>query len=248
MKHLLRLVFAFAFAGSAFAGDTVITKQKHSDAGMGQPAKDTTEVTWIGQGHMRIEDATAITIVRADLKKMYMLDPAAKTCTTVDLPFDMKKYMPPEMAAHMDQMFASSKATLTPTTETKKVKDWNATKYTLAVTLPMGGSVTQEMWVTKDVGGDRSGWQEMFSAQNALGPFAASMAAELKKLDGLPLLTETTTVMMGATMKSSESVTSIEEKDAPAGHYDVPSGYTEKPFDPMAGMGMGGPGGRPRKN
>ena len=243
MKIALSLASLAVLSSPAWCGDTVITKAKHSDAAMGQPAKDTTEVQWIGKDHMRVEEGTSVTIVRADLKKMYMLDTAAKTVTTVDLPFDMKKYMPAEMAPMMEHMAAQTRVTVTPSTETQMVKDWNATKYTMSMTMPMGGSMTQVMWVTKDIGTDRAGWQDMLAAQVASNPFASGMAAEMKKIDGIAVQVERTMVMMGSESKSTENVLTVETKDAPAGHYDVPAGYTEKPFDPMSGM-MGGPPGR----
>ena len=242
MKPILSLAFLAALSSPAWCGDTVITKAKHSDAAMGQPAKDTTEVLWIGPGHMRVEEGTSVTIVRADLSKMYMLDTAARTVSTIDLPFDMKKYMPPEMAGHMEQMASMSKVTVTPSSETQMIKDWNATKYTMTMSMPMGGSMTQVMWVTKDIGTDRAGWREMFAAQMASSPFASGMAEEMKKIDGIAVQVERTMSMMGSDSKSTENVLTVEDKEAPAGHYDVPEGYTEKPFDPMSGMG--GPRGR----
>lgn len=255
MRTLLRLATLAALSSPVWGGDTVITTQKHADAvntpAGAQPAKDTIQVMWIGKDHLRMEEDTSVTIVRADLKKMYMLDTAARTVTTVDLPFDMKKYMPPEMAGHIDQMMASmAKPTLTPSTETQKVKDWNATKYTLTQGLPMGGSLTQVMWITKDLAADRSGWMDMCATmQGASNPFASGVAAEMRKIDGYPVLVERTMVMMGNEQKSKEEVTSIETKDAPAGHYEVPADYTEKPFDAMAGMGGPGhgPGRGPRR-
>jgi len=236
MKTLLSLAFATALSSPAWCGDTVITKAKHSDAAMGQPAKDTTEVLWIGPGHMRVEEGTSVTIVRGDLSKMYMLDTAAKTVSTIDLPFDMKKYMPAEMAPQMEQMAAMTKVTVTPSTETQMIKDWNATKYTMTMTMPMGGSMTQVMWVTKDIGTDRAGWSEMFAAQLASSPFASSMAEEMRKVDGISVQVERTLSMMGNESKATENVLTVEDKEAPAGHYEVPEGYTEKPFDPMSGM------------
>lgn len=248
MKTLVRVAFLAGLSAPAWCGgDLVITKEKHTDAasvmGQNQPAQDTKEVTWIGKDHMRVEEGDKVTIVRADLKKMYMLDTKAKTCSTVDLPFDLKKYMPAEMAPMMEQMAAQSKITVTPTTETKMVGSWNATKYTMVMNLPMG-SLTQDMWVTTEIGADRSGWQEMLAAQMSAMPFGSSMAAEMQKIDGLPVLSERTQKVMGSEMKSKETVVSVEEKEAPAGFYDVPAGYTETPFDPMAGMNMGGPGGK----
>ncbi len=252
MKSFLPLAVAAALAGPAFATDTVITAAKHSDAmsmpGQEQPAKDSTQVTWIGQGHMRVEDGESVTIVRADLKKMYILDAHAKTYSSIDLPLDMKKYMPAEMAPMMEQMMGQMKATVTPTTETKKIKDWNATRYTMTMSMPMGGSMTQEIWATKDVALDPAALEMRMAVVSATPMVGASMALEMKKVEGLPVLVERTTVMMGKESKAREEVTSIEQKEAPAGHYDPPADYTEKPFDPMseAGGRMGGRSRGPR--
>ena len=177
--------------------------------------------------------------MRADLKKLYLLDTTAKTCSTIDLPVDLKKYMPADAAPMMEQLASGMKVTVTPSTETRKVKDWNATKYTLTMDTPMGAS-TQELWVTTEIGGDRSGWHELLSAQQPANPFASVLAAEMKKIDGYPVLSERVQKFRGSEVKSREAVISVEEKEPPPGHYDVPADFTAKPFDPMEGM-PGGP-------
>ena len=102
MRLLTTVALSALFSAPAFCADLVITKSKHADAvkmpGHEQPATDTAEVTWFGKDRMRNEDGDHVTIVRADQKKMYLLDVKAKTVSTIDLPLDMKKYMPPEMA------------------------------------------------------------------------------------------------------------------------------------------------------
>jgi len=233
-------------AGSSNAGDLVLTKEKHSDASpaTGQAASDTLEVTWIGKDRMRVEEGTSITIVRGDLKKLYLIDSKAKTYSVLDLPIDMKKYIPAEMAPMLEHM-GTMKATVTPTTETKKIKDWEATRYTLTLTMPMGG-MTQEMWVVKSLGAEYPGWRELAGAVMSTSPFTGNMAEELQKIDGMAVLVERSMKMPGGELKSRESVTSIETKEPAAGLYDLPEGFTEKPFDPMAGM-MGGGGGRTRR-
>ena len=234
-----------ALAPSTLAGDLVVKKQKHSDAmkmpGMEEPAKDSTETLWIGKDRMRSEDGNEVTIVRADLKKLWLLDTEAKTYTAFDLPIDMKKYMPAEYAPMMEQMMGQVKTTVTPTTETKKIKDWNATKYLVTTSMPMGGASTQEMWVTKELKLDLAVWADLSGAMMSAVPFAGSAAAEMKKIDGFAVLVERTDKMMGSERKSNETVLSVEEQEPAAGLYDLPQGYTEKPFDPMAEMG--GPGG-----
>jgi hypothetical protein len=244
---MLALAFALALPCAAPPADLVVTKEKHADAvkmpGMEQPAKDTREVMWIGADRLRVEEGDQVTLVRADLKKMYLLDTKAKTYSAIDLPLDMKKYMPAEMAPMLEHMASQVKVTVTPTGETREIQGWTATRFTMTMAMPMG-STTQEMWATKDVAGDLTGWRDMYAAMMARNPFAGSMAAEMKKVEGLVVLSETTQTMMGSSSKSREAVLSVEEQEAPAGHYDLPQGYTEKAFDPMAGMPMGGPGKR----
>jgi hypothetical protein len=250
MRSLATALLLALLSAPAYSADLVITKSKHEDAmkmmGHDQPAKDTTEVTWFAKDRMRIEEGNRVTIIRADLKKMFMLDTEAKTVSTIDLPFDLKKYLPAEQAPMIEQFLSQMKATVTATTETKKVKDWNATKYTVAMTLPMGGGFTQEVWATKDIDVDRAAFLDLYTAMMSTAMGGGAMVAEYKKIEGLPVLVERTQTMMGQSAKSREEVTAVEKKDPPEGHYDVPKDYTEKPFDPMADSPMGGrgPGGR----
>lgn len=249
MRLIATLSLIALFSVPSFCADLVITKSKHSDAmklpGSEQPATDTTEVTWFGKDRMRSEEGTRVTIVRADLNKLYMLDTKAKTVSTIDLPFDMKKYVPAEMAPMVEQMMGQIKVTVTPTDETRKIKDWNATKYTMSMTLPMGGKMTQDLWATKEIEFDRPAFSQLSAAMMSTGPGGASMAAEHKKIEGFVVLTEGTQMVMGQSTKTSEAVTLVETKEAPEGWYDIPKDYTVKPFDLLAGA-MGGPG-RPSK-
>jgi hypothetical protein len=247
MKSFLPLTLAIALSVPAAASDLVVTTAKHADAMMGQPAKDSVEVSWIGKDRMRMEDGERVTIVRGDLKKMYIVDTKAKTYSTIDLPLDMKKYLPAEQAPMIEQMMSGMKVTVTPTTETKQIKDWEATRYTLAMSMPGGANITQEIWATKELPIDATSLQEMRATILSANPMGGSaLSTEMQKVDGLPVLTERTMSVMGNEAKTTEEVTSIEQKDALAGHYDVPEGFTEKPFDPMAGMGMAA-GGRGRR-
>ncbi|HTF90895.1 MAG TPA: DUF4412 domain-containing protein [Planctomycetota bacterium] len=251
MRFTAKVALVAILSAPAFCADVVITKSKHSDAmkmpGNEQPAKDTTETTWIGKDRMRIEDGDQVTIIRADQKKMYMLDMKAKTASTIDLPFDLKKYIPAEQAEMMEPFMSQIKVTITPSTETKKIKEWTATKYTMTQTMPMpmGGGITQEIWATKDVQADTAALNDLFATAMSTGMGGAAMANEYKKIQGFPVLVERTQSMMGQSFKSREEVKSIETKDAPEGSYDVPKDFTAKPFDPMAGGPMGGGPGRP---
>ena len=112
----------------------------------------------------------------------------------------------------------------------------NATTGAVAISgASAGGTTRQEIWVTKDIGADRD-WREMYTAMMSTNPLAMGAATEMKKIDGFPVLVETTRKLGPAEIKSREAVTAVEEKEPVAGFYDVPAGFTEKPFDPMAGI------------
>ncbi len=247
MNRLARIALFAVLASPAVAADLMITKTKHTDAysvmGRQSPATDVTETMWIGKQRMRHESGGQVTIVRADLKKLYLVDTAAKTYSTLDLPIDMKKYIPAEAAPMMESMFSNIKVTVTPSTETKKIRDWNATKFTVTMSMPMGSS-TQEVWATKDIAVDSANYCELAGSMMSMMPGGSAIAAEWKKVEGFPVLTMMSTPMMGSEMKSKEELTAVEHKDAPEGAFDVPKGFTEKPFDFMkANMPPGGRGG-----
>lgn len=248
MKHFVRFALVAALATPTFASDLLITTAKHSDAvkmmGQEMPAKDSTQTTWFSKDKLRMEDGDKVTIVRADLKKMFTINLSDKTYTAVDLPFDLKKYIPPEAAPMVEQMMSQMKITVTPTTETKKIKEWNATKYTMTMSGQMF-TMTSDMWVTKDIKMDSAAFTEMHGSMMSLMPGGSAMVAELKKIEGFPVLTERTqTPMMGGEMKEKEEVTAVETKDAPEGTFDVPKDFKEVPFDPMSEMGGPGRGGK----
>ncbi|MFN0008582.1 MAG: hypothetical protein ACKVXR_11825 [Planctomycetota bacterium] len=250
MRILLQLALALSASAPALSADFVITKEKHTDRakvmGQDQPAKDTKEVVWIGKDRLRVEEGDKVTIVRLDLKKMYMLDTKAKTSSSLDLPVEVSKMLPEEMRPMMEQMFSQITVSVTPTEETKKIKDWDTTKYKMTMSLPMGGSMEQEMWVAKGIGGKREGWHDLYAAVMSANPVRAGMVDEMKKIDGVPVLVERTQKMMGSEIKSRETVISVEEKEAAEGFYDLPKDYKNKPFDPMAEIQMG-PGGPPKR-
>lgn len=250
MRTLSRIALIAALASPALSADLMITQTKHTDASKGQggreqPAKDVTSTIWLGKDRMRVEDGENVFIIRADTKKMYMLDTKSKTASVMDLPFDMKKYVPPEVAPMFESMMAGMKSTLTPTTETKKIGEWTATKYTMTSVRPMGpagdATTVEEIWATKDIAVDRSAWNELYGAMMSFsgGPAAAE---EMKKLEGMPILVERTQTMMGQTTKSKDQITAVASKDAPEGAYDVPKDFTQKPFNPMEDMKGGGMG------
>src|SRR5262249_41816051 len=122
---------------------------------------------------------------------------------------------------------------------------------------PMGGGSTETVWASKDVKGvDLASFHELLNAVQSLAMRGAP-GEERKKIEGFPVLIETTRTFGDREMKSRDELVSVAQKEAPAGAFEVPADYTKKPFDPRArggpgaggrGRGRGGDGGgsRPR--
>ena len=125
--------------------------------------------------------------------------------------------------------------TVTPTDEHKQVGEWNARRYDLTMSSQMF-SMKSTMWVAKVEGYDPEAFQSMYVHLNSLQPGMADAARQLGKIEGLVVEQKGVMTMMGNEVGTSEKAISIENIDAPAGTYDPPAGYTEKPFDFMARM------------
>jgi len=66
-----------------------------------------------------------------------------------------------------------------------------------------------------------------------MNPMLKGLIEEFKKIEGYPVLTKVSMNIMGSETKSQEQVLSVEKKDAPAGTYDLPQGYTKTAYNPF---------------
>ncbi|MBK7643041.1 MAG: DUF4412 domain-containing protein [Planctomycetes bacterium] len=249
MKQLALVASFLALLCAPAFADLEIVRKVHTDAtkmnGQVVPAKDSKSTLWLAKDRLHIVSDENTAIVRLDQKKLILLDEKAKTWTAIDLPFDLKKYVPPEAAGMIDQMLGGQvlDAKVEPKDEEQKFGEWSAKRY--EITLSKGTKVFSKeiVWTTKDLKSDISGFNEMYSSMMTMNPAHKQLGPELKKLQGFPVHSEKTQSLPGGEQKTIEDLVSATEKEAPAGIYDVPAGYKEKPFDPMGDAG-GMPGGR----
>lgn len=231
----------------AISQNDVFMKQKmHTDAmemmGQVQPAKDEIQTIWIAPDKMRSENPQQSIILRLDQNKMYVLDHAQKTYVEMPLNFgatmekkigesmDEKNMDQEEQAAMMNMMKGMSqmKLTITPTQETKKVGQWNCRKYEQSLQTMMGPT-QGEIWATEELDMDPelyAKWSAAMMGQGGMfGNMMQEMAAEMKKIKGVPVLTQTTVKMMGTSVKSIQELIEFKKGSAPSGYFDIPAGY-----------------------
>ncbi len=241
IHRALLIAAAVVLVAGAASADIKIVKMDHTDGfnamGRTTPPVDQERVTWIGKDRMRTDMSDTSTIIRLDEKKLYVVDHDEKTYNIMELPIDLSQFMPPGMAEQMIPMMTFD-VTVTPTDETKMIGEWKARRFDVTMTSKMA-TIEMTMWATQDVEFDQEAYYAMYKHLNSMSPGLQKMAEEMSKLDGLVIEEEgvtTMTIMGNTTIRKSQKTTSIEDLAPPAGTYEPPADYTEKPFDFMKAM------------
>ena len=252
MHAALRTLALVSLLAAPALADFKLVRKSHTEPytafGKEVAGKDTQSTVWIAKERLRIESEGMNAIVRLDQKKLIVLNTKDKSWMSIDLPFDLKKYVPPERAGLVDQIMGARalQARVEPKDESRACGAWKAKRYDIALS-QAGRSVSAEvLWASKDIAIDPATYVEMYAAMMSLAPENRNLVVELKKIDGVPVRSEKTQYMNNAEVKTVEELVSASEEKAPEGLYDPPADYTQKAFEPMKGAMPGGqaPGGQ----
>jgi len=169
--------------------------------------------SYISGAKMRVEilgeGANAISIQRYDQGKIYQLAP------------QNKMYMEMPVTKLGSQIEDQLQVTVTKSDETKKIGNYNCTRYDLTVKgvpgMPADG-VTTQYWVTTDV--DVLDEYTKFSDTQGHSE-SAKLGDAMAKIKGFPIQIERTTPMGKVTM----TVTTVKKQDVPDSMFEVPADY-----------------------
>ena len=221
------IVVSFAFIHA----DVYIKQQMKTGAFMGQPAKDTIQETWMGKNRMATISPDMNMILNMGENKVYLIMHKTKTYVESELPLDMTKFVPEQMAGMMKQMMDGMTLAISPNGQTKQVGQWNTKGYDAKITM-MGMEMKMTFWATTAVPFDWKSYAtlyaEVYKSQFRMGE---KFIEEYKKVEGFPVLTEMS--MMGVDVKTT--VVEISEKTPGADVYSVPAGYTKTDKISMSG-------------
>lgn len=233
----LALILVLVVVGTAFlCADVYIKQHTKTGAMMGQPAKDITNETWLGDNKMAMISSDTSMIMDMGAKKVFIITHATKSYVETDLPLDITKLMPEQMAGMVKSMMDGMTVSVQPNGQTKKVANWNCKGYDFDIVM-MGMKMKMTMWATSDVPFDwkkyKNLYGELYKATMRMGE---KFMQEFEKMDGYPVATELEMEMMGQKIESSTTTLEIKKQDAGAGVYSVPAGYAKKDKLSMGGM------------
>ncbi len=239
MKKAFAILAAVVFLTAFATADIYIKSKTHTDAfsimGQSQPAKDDTIEQWFGDDKLAVLSSEMSSIV--DLKKnvMYLINHKEKTYVEAQLPLDVTKLFPPQMAQMMASMMKMT-VTVSPTGQAKTIGQWKCSGYDVSIQMMMM-PMKIAVWASTDVPLDMEKFSRLYSnvlkAQLRLDD--ASLK-EMEKIKGYWIASETTGEMMGAKMRSTTEVVEISQKTALPGVYAVPAGYKKTEFLDIKGM------------
>jgi hypothetical protein len=223
MKKLILAVVVLAISFAFLQADVYIKQKTNMGAFMGQPAKELFQEIWLGTNKMAMVSPDNSMILDVGAQKMYMVYHNNKSYIETDLPLDMTRLMPEQMAKMMKGMMAGMTISIQSNGQTKKVLNWNTEGYDAKITM-MGNEMKMTFWAAKDLPFDWKKYigmySELYKAQFKMGE---KFMEEFKKIDGYPVETQMDTMGMKITTTTIE----ITNKDAGTA-YSIPAGYTKK--------------------
>lgn len=233
MKKFFAVVFTLLAVVALARADYYIKSKFHSDPmsmmGTNQPAKDEIHEQWIGGD--KFANLTPDTSIILDLKAnmAWIVNHKNKTYVETTLPLDIAKLVPPEAQAMLGMMKAT--VSVQPTNETKTIGQWACVGYNVSINMMMM-PMKMAVWATPNVPFDLNAYKsKMFSAlMKGTMRLDDASVAEMEKVKGYYIVTDTSMEMMGAKMHSISEVVEISQKTPGADVYKFPSTYTKSPF------------------
>jgi len=114
---------------------------------------------------------------------------------------------------------------VTPTNETRKIGNWETTKYNIEITVAMVKSEL-EYWASEDIKVDITLFNSVGNIMTQI-PGYDKYIKEMKKIKGMPVLIINRTSVMGTMIETTTTLIEHYEKDAPDGIFDIPEDYTQ---------------------
>ena len=241
------------FLVNLLQADTYMKEKKHTDGikmmGQEQPATDEITEIWITSKGIRSDSPKGSMMILVDEKKIIMVDHEKKTYTEMPMNIgDITSQAAKEagkdneeaeemgqanqaMMQGMMQGMMKMEITVQPTTETKKINNWNCKKYNMTMNTFMG-PMSNEIWATEDLKIDKAMYARMttafMSAMPGMQSGSENMMKEVEKIKGVQVFSISKYQMMGQTISSSTELLEFKDGAAPANLFKIPAGYKKK--------------------
>lgn len=233
----LSLTFSSAFGGEIYMSHKISTDSFKKDKKDGETEVRTSK-QWFAGDKLRTDDGNESVLMLLDKDTIYTIDHKKKTysaiqASTLGMPVDAGaegEQVPAMVSSMMGNMF-KVEVSIEPTSETKKIGQWNCTKYNQTLKM-MGVTTTTELWATEDVAIDKKLLDKLmtsqFMAKSGMQNLASKMQKEAEKIKGCVVYSKSVTTMGNKRTETIDEVSEIKEQAAPQETWVVPAKYKMK--------------------
>jgi hypothetical protein len=149
MKKFFSVVIVLLAVASIAGADYYVKSKYHSDPmnmpGANQPAKDEIHEQWIGGDKFANITPDMTIIMDLAKSKAWLVNHKNKNYVETDLPLDIAKLLPPEMASMMSMMKPS--VSVEATGQKKTIGQWACSGYIVTITMMM--TIKMTVWATE---------------------------------------------------------------------------------------------------
>lgn len=235
MKTVIPLVLALFLVPPAGAGADICVKQHaHTDdyyyGGEVTPAEDTDIEVWFGDKRMAYVTENRSIVIDLAGGKLTWINHTDSTYAETTLPFEWAGIADEETVGWLGRYPRTG--TIKATDRTRQINGYNCRCYEITSWIDVQGSryneTDEQLWVTTDLPLD---W-ETFEETNAI--FATLRNADpeytdaLTAVKGYPILSDGDRFIKGFSVKTTEEVLDVLERDPRKDVYSVPEGFTRK--------------------
>ena len=234
-RLLLCTVLIILFAPAILLrADTYIKVKRHTDSyyygGVVNPEQNTEREFWLDEDHLSTITRNRITIIDLGKNRAFVVNRNDKTYVESPLPVELSKLVPEEIAPLLESTVY--RGSVEKTGKKRKIGTWKCDEYDLSTYLIYQGQQANiaetRLWAVNKVPFSLEAYQKMADTMQRLDNFSAPLIAELKKIKGYPVAFEMLFYPKGFSVKTTEEVVEMTEKEPPAGVYSVPEGFTKK--------------------
>lgn len=220
------------------SADILMREVRQSVQGKKDPQVDTVQY-WISETKIRTDEPAQSALMDLDAGTMTLLDHKKKTFSTITFAeinqagAQSQQDVPPEMAAMLGSMM-KMEISITPTGESKKIREWQCSGYKQTLAMGMVSSESQ-LFATPQLKMYTAAMNKLRASLLALQPGAMKMAGtaleEYAKIDGVIVWQQSTSTVMRQNIVTTIELIDYQDKPAPAGTYTIPAKYKQKKFE-----------------
>ncbi len=234
MKTVMLFLSIFFVSATGAGADICIKQHAHTDdyyyGGRVTPAEDTDIEVWFGGRRMAYITENRSIVIDLGGRTLTWINLEDSTYAETTLPFEWANIATEEAVGWLGRY--PQVGTVEATGQTKEINGYKCTCYEITSWIDAQGSryneTDEKMWVTTDLPLDWKSFEEMNAVFLRLRNTGPEYAEALGGVKGYPILSDGDRFIKGFSVKTTEEVVEILEKDPPPGAYAVPDGFTKK--------------------